>query len=210
MIQNISGVILAGGANIRFNGIIKANIVINGKTIISRIIETIKDIFDEIIIVTNTPEEFIEYPDIKLTGDQILKAGPLGGIHAALKASSKEALFVFAGDMPLLKKEFIVRQIDFFNSNKCDILVPRIDQYIEPLHAIYNISLCKTLENYLKSENDFAVRKFLKELNISYLQFEESEETKNAFSNINSPSDIFIVEKILSLSEGSQGRGDDN
>jgi molybdopterin-guanine dinucleotide biosynthesis protein A len=165
MIQNISGVILAGGANIRFNGIIKANIVINGKTIISRIIETIKDIFDEIIIVTNTPEEFIEYPDIKLTGDQILKAGPLGGIHAALKASSKEALFVFAGDMPLLKKEFIVRQIDFFNSNKCDILVPRIDQYIEPLHAIYNISLCKTLENYLKSENDFAVRKFLKELN---------------------------------------------
>jgi molybdopterin-guanine dinucleotide biosynthesis protein A len=40
-----------------------------------------------------------------------LKAGPLGGIHSALKASTKESLFVFTGDMPLLDKEMIVRQI---------------------------------------------------------------------------------------------------
>ena len=58
MINNISGVILAGGANKRFNGIIKAKIIIDGNTIISRIIEIFSEIFDEIIIVTNTPEEF--------------------------------------------------------------------------------------------------------------------------------------------------------
>jgi hypothetical protein len=39
MIHNISGVILAGGASKRFNGLIKAKIVIDGRTIISRIIE---------------------------------------------------------------------------------------------------------------------------------------------------------------------------
>jgi molybdopterin-guanine dinucleotide biosynthesis protein A len=54
--NRISGVILAGGSNKRFGGITKANVVIDGETIISRIISTISDLFDEIIIVTNKPE----------------------------------------------------------------------------------------------------------------------------------------------------------
>jgi molybdopterin-guanine dinucleotide biosynthesis protein A len=81
MAHNISGVILAGGASKRFNDIIKTKIVIDGKTIISRIIETIDDIFDEIIIVTNTPDEFKEYANCRIIGDQFLNKGPLGGIH---------------------------------------------------------------------------------------------------------------------------------
>jgi molybdenum cofactor guanylyltransferase len=203
MINNISGIILAGGANKRFNGTTKSNIIINGETIISRIIATIRDIFDEIIIVANTPEEFKEHNNYKIVSDQFLKTGPLGGIHAALKASSKEALFVFAGDMPLLDKKFIIRQIDYYNTNKCDILVPRINKYIEPLHSIYNISIIKTLEEYLTGNNDYAVREFFKKMNVKFIQFKESEGTKNAFTNINSPSDISIVEKIL----GSEDTG---
>lgn len=200
MINSISGVILAGGANKRFNSTTKSNIVINGKTIISRIVDTISDIFDEIIIVTNTPEEFKEYSNYKIVGDHFLKIGPLGGIHAALKESSKEALFVFAGDMPLLDKKYIIRQIDFYNSNICDILIPRINQFIEPLHAIYNITLIEKLEEYLTSDTNYAVRDFFKFVNVLYMQLEESEETKNAFININSPSDIFRIEKILKIS----------
>ncbi|MFA5817834.1 MAG: molybdenum cofactor guanylyltransferase [Bacteroidales bacterium] len=199
MVHNISGVILAGGANKRFDGMTKANIVIDGKTIMSRIIDTIKDIFDEIIIVTNTPEEFKEYINYKIVSDQILKAGPLGGIHAAIKTSSKEALFVFAGNMPLLDKKVIIRQIEFYNSHKCDILIPRINTYIEPLHAIYNISIIETLEDYLTGDHDYAVRKFYKRQNVRYMQLKGSEEISNAFININSPADIPIAEKILGI-----------
>jgi len=205
MINSISAVILAGGNNKRFNGITKSNIVINGKTIISRVIDTIKDIFEEIIIVTNTPEEFKEYGKFKIVGDQFLKVGPLGGIHAAFKASSKEALFVFAGDMPLLDSKIIIRQIDSYNRNICDILIPRINQYIEPLHAIYNISIIKTLEEYLAGDHDYAVREFFNMVNVRYMQLEESEETKNAFTNINSPSDISKVEKIIANSFPGEG-----
>jgi molybdenum cofactor guanylyltransferase len=199
MVTSLSGVILAGGASKRFGGITKANIVIGGKTIMRRIIETIKDIFDEIIIVTNTPEEFMEYSDFKIVSDQFLNVGPLGGIHAAFKASSKEGLFVFAGDMPLLEKRFIISLTDAYKSNDCEILVPRVNEYIEPLHAIYNNSLIKTLEEYLTGNHNYAVRDFLKQQKVSYLQFEGSEKTKNAFTNINSPSDIPEVEKILGI-----------
>ena len=208
MKYNISGVILAGGANKRFKGITKANIVIGGKTILSRITDNIRDIFDEIIVVTNSPEEFKNYTGLIIVSDQFLAAGPLGGIHAAMKASSKESLFVFAGDMPLLDKKFIIRQIDFYASHKCDVLVPQVNRYIEPLHAIYNISIIRTLEEYLSGNNDYAVREFLRHLNVSYLQFESSDETRNGFININSSSDIPMVEKILGLPVSRQGLGD--
>ncbi|MEI6048011.1 MAG: molybdenum cofactor guanylyltransferase [Bacteroidota bacterium] len=197
--NRISGVILAGGVSKRFQNTTKANIVIGGKTIMSRITETLQDIFEEIVIVTNTPEEFKKFDNYTIVTDQFINAGPLGGIHAALKASSKEALFVFAGDMPLLDKKYIIRQIDYYNSHKCDILVPRIKSYIEPLHAIYNLSLIKVLEEYLTRDHDNAVRAFFKVVNVRYMQLEDTEETKNAFMNVNSPDEISIIEKILLL-----------
>ena len=197
MFCNISGAILAGGANKRFNGITKANIVIGGKTIISRITDTLKEIFDEIIIVTNTPEEFKEYSHLKIVGDTILKAGPIGGIHAALKSSESEAIFVFAGDMPLIRKDIIIRQIDYFNAHNYDVLVPRLRNMIEPLHAIYKCSISKTLDDFLHEGNSYAVIDFLKLINIGFMQFDESIDIKNVFTNINSPADLGIIEKIL-------------
>src|ERR1035437_5384601 len=199
MIHNISGVILAGGASKRFNGLIKAKIVIDGRTIISRIIETIGDIFDEIVIVTNTPCEYKELSSCKIIGDQFLDKGPLGGIHSAMKGSDREALFVVAGDMPQLAKELIVKQIDFYNTNNCEVLIPKIDQYIEPLHGIYKRTLIKTLEDYLLGDNDYAIREFLKKVDAHYLQIEGSEKYKSIFTNINSPEDILIVKKLLGV-----------
>ncbi len=194
--SRISGIILAGGAGRRFHGMTKPKILIEGRTIISRITDVINDIFDEIIIVTNSPGEFYEHTGYRIINDRILNIGPLGGIDAALNATSGEAIFIFAGDMPLLDKKIIISQIDFYNSIKCDVLIPRIGEYIEPLHAIYNISVMKPLKAYLAKNNDYAVRDFIKLLDVKYMQLEESDENKNAFTNINSPEDIRKIERI--------------
>ena len=190
MANRISGVILAGGSNKRFGGITKANVVIDGETIISRIISTISNLFDEIIIVTNKPKEFQEFIQYKIVEDQYLKAGPLGGIHAALKASSEDAIFVFAGDMPFLDKEIISDQINEFNKREYDVFIPKIDQFIEPLHAIYRKTVLNDLEIFLSTGKSKAVRDFLSEENVGYLQISDTEKTELAFSNINSPSDL--------------------
>jgi molybdenum cofactor guanylyltransferase len=190
MTQKISAVILAGGAGSRFKGRIKPKIVIEGETIISRIISIVRDIFNEIIIVTNTPREFTAFNFCKIVQDEILNAGPLGGIHAALKSSSNEAIFVFAGDMPFLDKGIILNMIDVYDNAPCDVLIPAIEEKIEPLHSIYNTSLTGYLEAYLHSDHTNAVRDFIKLLNVRYLKFDGSRENKKAFTNINSASDI--------------------
>jgi molybdopterin-guanine dinucleotide biosynthesis protein A len=199
MADRISGVILAGGSNKRFGGKNKANVVIDGETIISRIISTISDLFVEIIIVTNKPEEFQEFIQYKIVEDQYLKAGPLGGIHAALKASSEDAIFVFAGDMPFLDKKIITDEINEFNKRQNEVLIPEVDQFIEPLHAIYRKSVLNDLEMFLSEGKSRAVRDFLCEVNVGYLQIPKTKKSELAFSNINSPSDLAKISTNISI-----------
>jgi molybdopterin-guanine dinucleotide biosynthesis protein A len=196
MENSISGVILAGGDNKRFGGIIKSKIVIGGEPIILRIINAIKDLFGEIIIVTNAPEKYREYLQCKIVRDQFLKFGPLGGIHAAMQSSSNDAIFVIAGDMPFIDKRIILDQINAFDRTKHDILIPRVGHNIEPLHAIYSTSVLKELEIFLNQGRVRSVRDFLAEMKAEYFQIKESEESKKAFTNINSASDIAHIKQI--------------
>jgi len=188
--NNISAVILAGGANKRLGGITKANVIIEGLSIISRILSVIEDLFPEIIIVTNKPEEFRKFGQCKIVADQYLKAGPLGGIHAAMNSSFEDAIFVFAGDMPFLDKKIISDQISEFKNGKEDALIPKLGQFIEPLHAIYRKSIMNELEKFLNDRKSRAVRDFLGYVNVGYLEIPDTEQNKKAFTNINSPSDL--------------------
>jgi molybdopterin-guanine dinucleotide biosynthesis protein A len=199
MIDNISGVILAGGANSRFNGMVKANIVIGGRKIISRTSDILRGIFSEIIIVTNTPHEFQEYTDFIIVADIFQNKGPLGGIHAALKAASGEAVFIFAGDMPLIDKEIISSLINYFSATKCDILIPKTGNLIEPLHSIYSRSILQDIENFLEARNKYAVRDFIQQVKTFYLTLEDSEKTRRAFTNINYPEDLPALKKLMNI-----------
>jgi molybdopterin-guanine dinucleotide biosynthesis protein A len=199
MIDNISGIILAGGVNSRFNGIVKANIVIGGRSIISRTSDILREIFSELIIVTNTPSDFAEYTDFRIVTDEIPDKGPLGGIHAALKAVSGEAAFVFAGDMPLIDKEIIIRLLNSFSVDMHDAIIPKTDNYIEPLHAIYSKSILSDIEVYLTTTPKNAVREFLKQVNTYYLPMENSEKIRKAFTNINYPEDLQALEKQMRI-----------
>jgi molybdenum cofactor guanylyltransferase len=188
--NRISGVILAGGANKRYSSITKANIVIGGATIISRIISVLEDLLPEIIIVTNTPEEFGDLEFHKMVKDHYLNVGPLGGIHAGLKSSTQDAIFVFAGDMPFLDKKIIAYQVDEFSKSKYAVLIPRVGKFIEPLHAIYSKSILNELEKFIIEKKSRAVRDFLCEVNVGYLQMNNTRQIKKIFTNINSPSDL--------------------
>jgi len=190
MIDDISGVILAGGTNRRFNGLIKSNIVLGGKSIISRITDTLDEIFSNIIIVTNTPEAFKGLDKFLVIGDRFRNVGPLGGIHAALMATRCSACFVFAGDMPLLNGELIIRQTEYYRQHNCDALIPRSADFIEPLHAIYNRKILDSLEDYLTQKQGYAVRMFLRTIDVAYFDLLPSDTAGSPFTNINYPEDI--------------------
>lgn len=190
MTRTISGVILAGGANKRFGGVTKATLKIAGETIISRIIRTISGLFEEIVIVTNTPDEFAEYIDCRIIGDHYKNSGPLGGIHSALKNTTADAIFVFAGDMPFLDRKIIEEQATEFNKGKADILIPKYGELIEPLHSIYSRNVLENLERFLSEGGKRSVRDFVSGMKTDYFCIEQTEAGRNGFININSPTDL--------------------
>jgi len=192
--NKISAVILAGGANKRFNGKTKANIQISGVRIITRIVKVLHEHFDDIIIVTNTPDEFKGFQQFTLVPDEIKNVGPLGGLHAALKVAKNDAVFIFASDMPCISGNIIKKHIEFYNRRKCDAAIPRIKDFKEPLHAIYHKNVYDKLTQFLSSANKYSIENFIADLNVRYHNLDDNDENRKAFININTPQDLACME----------------
>ncbi len=189
---HISAAILAGGEAKRLGGIIKSKILVKGEYLITGMIDILEKIFDDIIIITNTPEEFKKYKNCRTAGDLFLKRGPLGGIHAALHNSVTDAVFVFAGDMPFISREIVLDQIKKYKENCTDALVPLIGNDPEPLHAIYHVTILGVLTEYLREGSNNAVRDFLGRVNVSYMPIPDNDANRLSFTNINTPGDLIF------------------
>ncbi len=199
MQKKMTAAILAGGPGSRMKGVIKPNLILGDKTILARMLDVLEGIFKEIIIVTNTPEHFIRYEGCLLTGDHYKGRGPIGGIHASLKAATGDAVFIFAGDMPFLNRELIIKQSDLFSELECEILIPRTGSSIEPLHSVFRRSLLSSLEEYLVSPGSYAVRDFFSERDVRFMDL--GDEMREIFTNVNFPSDIPQIERIIKKKE---------
>ncbi len=196
--NKVSAAIMAGGANKRFHGKTKANIQISGVRIIARTVKVLHELFDDIIIVTNTPEEFKAYQSFNLVPDEIKNVGPLGGIHAAMKVARNDAIFIFASDMPCISSEIVKKHIEFYHKRKCDAAIPRIKDFKEPLHSIYNKRVFGKLDEFIRGSNKYSIENFLKTLNVRYHNLEDTDEYKKAFININTPQDLSCMELYVS------------
>ncbi len=189
--NNIGAAILAGGKNSRMSGLNKALIEINGVPIIQRTIKILQGIFGEIIIVTNSPEEFKLFQKEAMTTTDIIKnAGPLGGIHSALSVTQKEAVFFVACDMPFLHNAFILRQLKDFENADCECLVPRIGSSLEPLHAVYKKALKDKIDSFVKEGTDYSIRSFLKTIDVCFWDLKNSRLNRGIFKNLNTKEDL--------------------
>jgi len=176
----MTGIILAGGKSSRF-GENKALIEVAGRPIIERTIEVLGKVFNEIIIVSNRPEDY-DHLGARVVEDIIPGKGPLSGIHSGLVNSSSFYNFVVACDMPFLKVEHVrllkERAID------CDVLVPTVQGKMEPLHAVYSKACLVPLEERLRS-SELSVIDFIKSVQAKVVEFNDS----MSFVNINTRKD---------------------
>jgi len=189
---NIACGILAGGKNTRISGIDKAFIKYNDIPLIDNILSKLTTVFDEIIIVTNSPEKY-NYNNCIITSDIYKNIGPLGGIYTALAKSTKESVFIFSCDMPFLNINLIIKQIIAFNKSNKEIFIPQIEDNIEPLHAIYKKSLTGKLKDYIDNTKDYSVRNYILGSDYSYFNLKNTKSNKISFTNINTLSDIELL-----------------
>ena len=188
--ENMSCAILAGGKSKRMNGVNKALIEIGNTNNLEKILNISNQLFSETMVITNDYLPYEKYTNIKLFSDKYKSIGPLGGIHSALTNSSGDSVFIFSNDMPFLNIEIIEEEIRIFEKCKCDIVIPRINTFIEPLHAIYSVSILETLEEHIKTADNFWIRSIFEKLKVHYWDLEDNEINIKAFTNINTHQDL--------------------
>lgn len=189
--MKITGIILAGGKHKRL-GRVKALELVGGKPIIERVIENLRQISDQILIVTSR-EEFSHFidNDADVLTDLFPARGPLGGIYTGLLASRYELNVAVACDMPFLNVGLLRYMIEL--AEGFDAVVPRVRQEkVEPLHAIYSKSCLSNIRTRLEHDQ-LEVNIFLDSIKVRYLDRAECQRYDPqllSFFNVNDQSDL--------------------
>jgi len=100
-----TGVILAGGMSRRM-GEDKGTLLLGDRTVIEYVIETVSQVVDELLLITNKPENYQRF-GIPIFTDILQANGALVGIHAGLIASQTYHSLFVACDMPFVKKQLL-------------------------------------------------------------------------------------------------------
>jgi molybdopterin-guanine dinucleotide biosynthesis protein A len=148
MYKDITGIILSGGKSSRM-GKNKSFLKVGDKTIIERVRDLLQGIFQNVILITNDPDEY-EFLDLPMFEDVYKHKGPLAGIHSGMLHSSTELNFIVSCDMPFMTQEMIKYLVDY-KTNKL-ITVAKADGFIQQLAGKYSKVCLIDAEQILKKQ----------------------------------------------------------
>lgn len=190
-IAGVSAVILAGGESRRM-GSDKSLLPWHGGRFIEHIHRKLDELFDEVVIVTNSPSLYTEIPCRKVP-DIYYKQGSLAGIHSGLCHARSERIFVVACDMPFLSEE-VIRSLCACDT-RAEVVIPRSEWGLEPLHACYAKSCLPAIEALLDSGKKRIVGFFpeVRVVEMAAAELKEIDPEGLSFRNINTPEEYFAL-----------------
>ena len=193
--MKITGIILAGGKNLRM-GKNKAFLEIKGQRIIDRTKQLFVDLFDEVFLVANSPLDYLDL-NLRVVSDLFPGGGALGGIYSGLFHASHSHAFVAACDMPFLNKALISHLSTL--SPGYDIVIPKMEDGWQPLHAVYSQKCLPFMEDLLQKKNlkiiDFFPK--VKKREVTTEEILPFDPQLVSFLNVNTPEDLARAEDLL-------------
>jgi FdhD protein len=145
-----------------------------------------------VIIVTNSPDLYTGLPCRKVPDLYPLK-GSLAGIHSGLSHARSDKIFVVACDMPFLSAEVIRRLCT--GGDAADVVIPRSERGVEPLHALYDTRCLPAVEELLDAGEKKIVRFFprVRVCEVPPAAFADCDPDGRSFRNINTPQEYFAL-----------------
>ena len=194
------GIILAGGESRRM-GRDKVFLDAAGVPLFERVHGVLRQIFRDIIVVSNNPRWFHAY-GVRVIPDLIPGQGALGGLYTGLKHASNDRAFCFAADMPFLNPRLIRYMME--RGYEGDVIIPKTSDGLQPLHAIYSQACLKPIEDLI-SRGNLKIVDFFRYVTVVYISESEiltHDPKMISFLNINTKEDLRQVEHLLTQSLG--------
>jgi len=196
-----SAAILMGGEARRFGGRDKSGLMIDGRSILERQLDELSRIADDILIIGGpyvvSGFSRTNGPPVRLVPDRVAGCGPLGGLDAALAATSGP-LIVVACDMPFVTARFLAYLRSL--TAEADAVVPRTERGYHPVCAAYTPA-CRPVVEASLAEHRLSMRAWLERVRVRAVEAEEFDafgSRARLLANVNTPAELHELGAVSS------------
>ena len=200
----LTAIILAGGKSTRM-GRSKALVKIKGKEMLAWIVEGLRPLVDEVIVVAKDEHNMSSYQkimpkDVKILTDVIALDGPLIGIYSAFLEVKSEYAYVHPIDSPVINKDVI--EYLFQKAYGYDASIVRWDDgSIEPMHAVYRVKTGLAEARWILDHGDTSAKALASRLeHVNYIPVDDLRKFDDKLAsllNVNTPQDLDTIGGFL-------------
>ncbi len=185
-----SAVLLAGGRGARLGEVSKPLLQIGEARIVDRILDALAPLVSESIAVVND-DTLVGIAGLTLVRDEQPHSGVLPALWSGLTAARGEYCLVVAADMPFVNRALFNYLCDL--ASGWDLVVPRVDGRIEPMHAVYRRESCIVAVAESKTRGERRMTEVHPRVRVRYVDepaLLAIDPQLRAFTNINTEADL--------------------
>ncbi len=150
--NDITGLILAGGMGRRMGSVDKGLVEFRGKPMLAHVIERLGPQVNSLIINANRSLDQYGAFGYPVISDEVSGfAGPLAGLHAGLKHCATPFIVTAPCDSPFLPLDLVARLYDALQENIAELAVAKTGDQAQPVFALYSATLLPSLTQFLES-----------------------------------------------------------
>lgn len=189
----VTAVILAGGLGRRMGGRDKGLIPLDGRPLISHVIDILKGQVDRIIINSPDSDSYLPFGYPVVADGLADNQGPLAGLLAAMENTDDEFILAVPCDAPLLPSDLVPRMYRALISAGADVCTVHDGERLHPVIALVKKKMAEGLHRFL-ADGRRKVRDWLKEQAYAVADFSDCE---NCFLNINTSDDLSTAKDVI-------------
>ena len=179
----------------------KALVDLAGKPLIEHVLDIVKPMFSQTLIITNQPEKY-NYQGTRCVVDHQPDLGPMMGLYSGLCASGTDVNMLISCDMPFITPEAISLIISRLEGY--DAAIPQLGGRLQPLLAVYRQSCREHAWRLIESQH-LAMHDLISDIKVQVIYEEEfrsfADEPELMAFSVNSPEDLEHARRLLSEKE---------
>ena len=202
---SVTSVVVAGGRANRF-GRDKLAEKLGSRTLLQRVVEAVRPLSNDIVVAVARGQSVPDLPDdsLEIVADLYPNKSALGGIYTGLVSSRSFYNLVVACDMPFLNVALLRHMIR--SASGYDVVIPRIEGMLEPLHAIYSKNCVGLMQRQIDTD-ELRIRVLLSQVKVRYVEEGEVDRLdpqRLSFFNVNTKDDLSKARALLEQHRASQ------
>lgn len=165
MIGSASALVLCGGESRRMGGVDKGACLVNGQSMLARVVGCVQPLFSQVVLSTDRPRGMAGLVEVVQPAEAV--RGPLAGVVVAVPVVTQDWLLVVACDMPLLSPQLLVCLADL-RGEGVDAVVPVVAGVEQPLCAFYHRRVFDRFDECLRQRQG-GIRRLLQQFDCRYV-----------------------------------------